>query len=161
MIAPAIKRRAVELRMAGMSYDAISNALGLRIPKSTFWYWFKDLKLSNDHIKRMRSECLSNLTRARDELIAMFLQLLRKCYTLDEEKFRCTVMCRADQDIAQLQNFWSGITHIPLMKFYRATIDQRTIGKPTRKPDYKGVCRINYFSAMIAKELCQIPKLLF
>lgn len=94
-------------------------------------------------------------------LIRMFLQLLRCCYKLDEDKFRCTVMCRADQDAAALQGFWSEVTSIPLHRFYKSSIDMRTVGKPTRKDNYKGVCRINYYSSTIGRELCQIPKLLF
>ena len=30
-------------------------------------------------------------------IISLFLRLLRKCYKVDEAKFRCTVQCRADQ----------------------------------------------------------------
>ena len=33
------------------------------------------------------------------QTIRLFLKLLRMCYVLDENKFRCTLQCRADQDI--------------------------------------------------------------
>jgi len=88
--------------------------------------------------------------------INSFLTLLRYCYDIDESKFRCTFQGRADQNIKQLEKFWSGITKIPLSQFYKARIDPRTIGKPTLKLDYKGVCRIEYFSGDIFMELKQI-----
>ena len=93
-------------------------------------------------------------------LINLFLRLLRFCYTIDEDKFRCTLQCRADQNIQELENFWSDITKIPLMKFYKAQIDQRTINKPSKKLDYKGVCRIDYFSAELALDLKSIIKII-
>ena len=93
-------------------------------------------------------------------IISLFLKLLRCCYNLDESKFRCTLQCRADQNVKKLEKFWSYITEIPLPQFYKARIDPRTIGKPSEKLDYKGVCRIDYFSADLFIELMQIPKII-
>lgn len=92
--------------------------------------------------------------------IQIFLHLLRHCYNIDESKFRGTVQCRADQDIKKLEQFWSGATKIPLNQFYKAQVDPRTVGKPSKKPNYKGVLRIDYFSAEILLELLEIPKIL-
>ena len=93
-------------------------------------------------------------------IISLFLKLLRYCYNIDESKFRCTFQGRADQNIKQLEEFWSKITKIPLSQFYKANIDPRTIGKPSKKIDYKGVCRIDYFSGEIFLELMKIIELL-
>lgn len=90
------------------------------------------------------------------KIISLFLRLLRYCYNIDESKFRCTLQCRADQNIKKLERFWSGITKIPSRKFYKARIDARTIGKISKKPEYKGVCRIDYFSADLLNELMKI-----
>ncbi len=92
--------------------------------------------------------------------IRLFLHLLRHCYNIDECKFRGTVQCRADQDIKSLEQFWSQATKISLNQFYKAQVDPRTVGKPSKKPDYKGVLRIDYFSADILLELLEIPKIL-
>ena len=93
-------------------------------------------------------------------IINLFLYLLRSCYKIDESKFRCTLQCRADQDIKKLEKFWSQITKIPLSQFYKAQIDPRTINKPTKKLNYKGVCRLDYFSADIFLELLRIPEII-
>ncbi|MFH0955926.1 MAG: hypothetical protein V1801_01785 [Candidatus Falkowbacteria bacterium] len=93
-------------------------------------------------------------------IIGLFLNLLRFCYIIDEKKFRCTLQCRADQNIKELESYWSNITGIMLDKFYKARIDPRTINKPSKNKDYKGVCRINYFSAKIYHELLNVAKLL-
>lgn len=89
-------------------------------------------------------------------IISLFLRLLRYCYKIDEGKFRCTLQCRADQDIQRLEKFWSDITSIPPNKFYKARVDPRTIGKISKNPEYKGVCRIDYFSADIFNELTKV-----
>lgn len=93
-------------------------------------------------------------------IISFFLKFLRSCYNIDESKFRCTLQCRADQDIKVLEKFWSKITSIPLNQFYSARVDPRTIGKPSRKLNYKGVCRLDYFSAKVYNELKIIAELI-
>jgi len=87
------------------------------------------------------------------EIIKLFLSLFRFVFPVDDRKFRCTLQGRADQNIKFLERFWSGTTGIPLRQFYKARIDPRTINKHSRKQDYKGVCRIDYFSADIYNEL--------
>ena len=93
-------------------------------------------------------------------IVKAFVDLMRKCYKIDESKFRCTVQCRADQDIQELESFWFKITGIPLKQFYKARVDKRTIGQESRKKDYKGVCRIDYFSSAVDLELKYIAKVL-
>lgn len=82
-------------------------------------------------------------------IISLFLELLRYCYSIDNSKLRCTVQCRADQNVPDLLLYWSKISQIPLNQFFKTQIDPRTVGKPTRKLDYYGVCRIEYFSAAV------------
>jgi hypothetical protein len=93
-------------------------------------------------------------------IIKLFLNLLRLVYNTDPKKYRCTVQCRADQNIPKLEQFWKEVTRIPEEQFYKAKVDPRTIGKPSKKPEYKGVCRIDYFDANVYNELRIIGKLL-
>lgn len=89
-------------------------------------------------------------------VIRLFLYLLNICFDIDKSKFRCTVQCRADQNTQELEKFWSKTTSIPLAQFYKTRIDPRTIGKPSRKLDYKGVCSLDYFSADIFNTIMTI-----
>lgn len=77
------------------------------------------------------------------DIIRLYITLLRKCFGITLEKLRCRISYRADQDIAALQTYWSHVTLIPLRNFYKTKFDPRTIGKPTKKPEYKGVCVIS------------------
>jgi len=93
------------------------------------------------------------------DIIKLYLKLLRKCYTIDESKFRCTVQCRADHDTVKLEKFWLNITKISAKQLYKTRIDPRTVGKKSKKPNYMGVCCINYFSADIFNEVKKIMEL--
>ncbi|MFA6295496.1 MAG: hypothetical protein WC666_03685 [Candidatus Paceibacterota bacterium] len=94
-------------------------------------------------------------------IIQLFLYLLRNCYNLDERKFRCTLQCRADQDIEQLQDYWSKITNLDKDLFNKPQVDKRSFGKKTLKDDYKGVCRLDYYSADIYNQISIIPRIIF
>lgn len=89
-------------------------------------------------------------------IVSLFLGLLRVVYQIDEKKLRCTVQCRADQNIRQLERFWSKITAIPPRQFYAARVDPRSVGVKSRKKEYRGVCRIDYFSAAVYHECLAI-----
>ena len=94
------------------------------------------------------------------KIISLFLRLFRNSYSLDESKFRCTVQLRADQNTKFLEGYWSKITSVPRSQFYKSRVDPRSVGKLTLKKDYKGVCKIDYFSANLLYELMSIGKVL-
>jgi len=86
-------------------------------------------------------------------MIKLFLALLRSCYRLNESKFRLTLQCRADQDPTSLIHYWARLTQIPPTQHYQSRIDRRSIGKPTLKQHYKGVCVIDYLDTNLQCEL--------
>lgn len=86
-------------------------------------------------------------------MIDLFLTLLRNCYSIDENKFRLTIQCRADQNPFQLTEQWTKVTKIPITQHYRPRIDRRSVGKPTQKIRYQGVCVVDYFDTNLQCEL--------
>jgi hypothetical protein len=94
-------------------------------------------------------------------IINTFLILLDRSFGLDIGKLRATVQCRYDQDVQELQYYWEKQTGIPKSNFYKPSIDKRTIGKPTKKSQYKGVLRIDYFSSRVQLELEDLSKLVY
>ena len=77
-------------------------------------------------------------------VICCFLGLLRRFFAIKEDKLRCRVMYRWDQDSRRLERYWSNVTDIPLKQFFKTKPDARTKNKPTRKVNYRGVCAIQY-----------------
>lgn len=89
-----------------------------------------------------------------ERIIRLFLALLRKVTEFDMNKVRCTIQCRADQDVDELKRFWLKVTRVPEQYFYRTQVDKRTIGgKMTRRNDYCGVLRVYYFDARVHRKL--------
>lgn len=87
------------------------------------------------------------------KIIAAFLNLLRKCFRIREDKLRCRIMPRWDQDIDKLQRFWSRITRIPLRYFYKTKAGGRTRGTKTKRKDYMGICALTYCDTALQFEL--------
>jgi hypothetical protein len=85
------------------------------------------------------------------QIIRYWMYLLRTSFDVDESKFRIQVMCRADQDEAELQRYWSEVTGIH--QFIKTHIDARTEGIPTKRLNYKGVCKISYHDISLRRYL--------
>ncbi|MBU0619117.1 hypothetical protein KKD62_02660 [Patescibacteria group bacterium] len=87
------------------------------------------------------------------ETIKFFLRSLEKLFKTDSSKYRVDILCRADQDLEKLKKYWIRVTGIDESLFYKPRVDKRTIGKKTKKKNYKGVCVVNYFDTSIQLEL--------
>lgn len=85
------------------------------------------------------------------QIIRYWVYLLRSSFMLDESKFRIQVMCRADQDEAELRQYWMEVTGIT--RCIKSHIDARTKGKATKRDAYKGVCKIVYHDVSIRRYL--------
>ena len=85
------------------------------------------------------------------KIVRYWLYLLRTSFSIDESKFRIQIMCRADQDIHELTQYWTEVTGIK--RFRQGTVDPRTEGEPTKRADYKGVCKIHYHDISIRRYL--------
>ena len=70
-------------------------------------------------------------------IILLYIKLLELCYGINRINLKCRVSYRADQNIKNLEKYWSNIIGIPLGNFYKTKFDPRTIGKPTKKKEYK------------------------
>lgn len=113
---------------------------------------------ASKYSQKRRSFSLGN---SDPRIIVLFLEMLKRCFDFKIEKVRATVQCRADQNVGALEKYWQGITKIPGRLFYKPLIDPRTVGKPTKKKDYKGVLRIDYFDAKVHLDLESLADLIY
>ena len=93
-------------------------------------------------------------------IVKLYIALLSLCYDIKPEIMKCRICYRADQDIHILQKYWSQSIGIPLDNFYKTKPDVRTIGIPTRRKDYMGVCVIMCAGTQIQLELDVIAKMI-
>ena len=91
-------------------------------------------------------------------ILLLYKKLLKSCYMIDKDKLRCYICYRADQSLEDLIKYWSRTLSISNSKFYKSSYDKRTIGKPTRNKDYRGVCIISCAGTEIQHELDIITK---
>ncbi len=96
------------------------------------------------------------LGNSDSKIISFFINALRKYYKIDENKLRFSIGYRWDQNFQKLKNYWSKITKIPKLKCLNSIPDIRTKGKPTLRKNYKGICRIVYYSTALQFELQSI-----
>ena len=95
-------------------------------------------------------------------IIKLFLYLLKKYYDITIDRIKCRVSYRIDQNIEDLESFWSHAINIPVENFYKTIPDPRTKGKTTLKKDYKGVCVVYILnSSRIQLELKIISEILY
>ncbi len=93
------------------------------------------------------------LGNADPDVIRLYMQLMSRCYDIVPSKLRCTVQCRDDQNKKELEDYWSSITGIPQSQFYKTRVDEGSKGKITHKIEYRGVCRIDYFSKAVLDDI--------
>ncbi len=101
------------------------------------------------------------LGSSNPKIITLFIELLKYCFNFQMEKVRCTVQCRADQDITSLEKHWQMVSGIPKKQFYKSRVDPRTFGKPTKKTEYMGVLKVDYFDRKIQLELESLSNLVY
>lgn len=90
-------------------------------------------------------------TNSDPDLIKTFLKLFRNSFEIDETKLRAVVHIHEYHDDERQREFWSRVTHIPTVQFWKSYIKPHT-GK-NKKENYPGCISISYFNADIAKEL--------
>ena len=84
-----------------------------------------------------------------------FVKAVQTLYEVPPEKFRCSLHLRADQDPEKQRIFWAEELGLPISNFGKASIDTRTMGRPTY-PGYPGVCLISCGKVEIQRRLMYI-----
>ncbi len=90
--------------------------------------------------------------------LKIYLGLLKNCYGVDISVIKAAVQYRADQQLEELVQYWSNELGLSKSQFYSTRPDPRTIGKPTIRPGYMGVCVITCRGANIQVELSMIAE---
>lgn len=93
-------------------------------------------------------------TNSDPNLIAAFLNLLRKSFGVDEKKLRVCMHLHDYHDENRQRAFWVNITSIPAQQFMKSYRKPNT-GKRSRK-NYQGCIMIKYYDANVVRELLAI-----
>ena len=94
------------------------------------------------------------------ELSKLYISLLRKCYDLDEKKFRIRLHLHYYHKAKAVKLFWSKLLNIPLSQFASIYIKKRSKKKRFRK-NFMGICFIYYTGNAIRIELLELAYALY
>lgn len=87
-------------------------------------------------------------------ILLLFITLLRRCYTLDESKFRLRIYIHHYHDEDKLKNYWSNLLEIDKGLFHKSHRKQRNANKRFRR-NFGGICTIRYNSVGLKDELLE------
>ena len=90
------------------------------------------------------------------ELTKLFITLLRKCFDLDESKFRACVHVHDYHNITKQQAVWSEAISIPLNQFTLPYCKPST--HVAKKSGYQGCVRVSYYDAHVSRVLLAFAK---
>jgi hypothetical protein len=102
-----------------------------------------------------KTKSRTNLASSDLRIARFFVKSLIKLYGVPKDKIRCSLHLRADQNIAEITEYWSTSLGLPKVNFGKASVDKRTLGKETYS-HYKGVCLISCGRVDIQRRLMYI-----
>lgn len=99
------------------------------------------------------------LGNSNPKIVSVFVELLREIYLVSDNKLRCFLYLRADQNDEKEKRYWSKMLRINVSLFRKSQKDKRTLGKKTYK-GYHGVCAVYCYDASIEKRLMAFQEVL-
>ena len=100
-----------------------------------------------------------SLANSNPKIVLSFVNLVRRIYHADEDKFRCYLHLRMDQNDLEEKDYWSNALSVPISKFRKSQFDRRTLGKKTHL-GYHGVCAAYYYDALLARRMAVLQEYL-
>ena len=156
LVSATNKKEKTRKELEGYFQDSVRNIKELKIDKNlakiicALMYWCEGDKNFHSAVR---------FTNSDDKLVKTFLNLLRKSFKLNENKFRVCVHLHNYHNTEKQLRFWSKVTNIPLSKFIKPYKKKNT-GKRT-KESYNGCVSIRYHDVKIARQLLMTAKAFF
>ncbi len=88
------------------------------------------------------------------KLVLLFITLLRRCYIVDEQKFRVRLHLHSYHKESSVMQFWSGLLNIPKSQFGKTYRKKRSKEKTFRR-NFGGICFLKYNSTYLQREITQ------
>ena len=88
------------------------------------------------------------------KFILLFITLLRKCYELDEVKFRVRLHLHHYHKVKEAKRFWSNLLDIPANQFGKIYRKSRSKEKTFRR-NFGGICFVRYNSVYLKEQVIQ------
>ena len=126
----------------------LSNPVRTELLVCAMIYWCEGSKSKND------SEF--TFTNSDPFLVATFLSLFRRCFPVDESRFRVLMQLHEYHNESRQLRFWSQTTRIPTQQFLK-TYSKPHTGKNKRE-GYMGCIHIKYYDVNIARQIHAVAR---
>ena len=100
-----------------------------------------------------------SFTNSDPALVASFLRLLRKGFSVDETKFRVCVHIHGYHHEGTQLKFWSKVTNIPVEQFMRSY--RKKESRTTIRSGYQGCVSVRYYDAVLHRDILAIASEFF
>lgn len=162
------KKALVKARKKAVIWHNDAKAYRIKISENHGRILLDNIDYNNKHITELALALLylGEGTKAQSEtgmgssdptILKFFVNCLRYLYQIPEEKIKCELHLRADQNPDLLLKFWSNELNISKENFRKPYLDKRTEGTSTYD-SYKGVCLVRCGSVAIQRKLVYIAK---
>ena len=91
------------------------------------------------------------------DLLRLYITLLRKCYKINEDKFRIRLHLHYYHNKGRARKFWSDVLGIPESRPVAVFVKKRSRSKRFRK-NFMGICFVNYCDSSIRREILEINR---
>ncbi|MFY9493109.1 MAG: hypothetical protein WAP55_01360 [Minisyncoccia bacterium] len=90
-------------------------------------------------------------------LALFYISLLRRCYKINNDKFRIRLHLHHYHNTSSSKKFWSNLLEVPQNQFGKIYFKKRSKTRRFRK-NFMGICFISYLDSDIRKELLEIAR---
>ncbi len=88
-------------------------------------------------------------------LIKLYVTLLRKCFKIDENKFKIRLHIHWYHDRNECISYWSKVLKIPRSRFGKLYVKKRSVTKKFRR-NFRGICFVYYGDSNIRREIIEL-----
>ncbi|MBY0537899.1 hypothetical protein K2P47_00695 [Patescibacteria group bacterium] len=162
------KKALIKARSKAVVWHNKAKAHRIKVSESEGRLLLDNIDYSNKYITELALALLylGEGTKAQSEtgmgssdpvILKFFVNCLRTIYKIPEDKIKCELHLRADQDPEKILKFWSNELRISKQNFRKPYLDKRTAGTKTYDT-YKGVCLVRCGTVAIQRKLVYIAK---
>lgn len=95
-----------------------------------------------------------NFANTDPKLMTLFITLLRRCFPLDEQKFRVRLHLHWYHKEQEVKKFWSNLLKVPEIQFSKTYRKKRSKERVFRK-NFGGICFLRYNSDYLREQIIQ------
>lgn len=100
-----------------------------------------------------RYDSIITFANTDPQLCHLFIELLRECYTIEENKFRLLLHLQSHHKELEQKRFWSELLNIPLTQFTKTNWKKTPNSGKRYRQNYHGICFVRYNNVSLQRSI--------